>query len=247
MKKISKVAVTFWGTESYAEYLSEWYARLEKYFLPDMEKQYFVFTDAELDNTPDNITLIEIPHYGFPETFHKTFEEILKIEKLVSDYDWLVSVDADLYTQEKIDYNEFFDDSKKYFGVHHPCHFIGMTPHNKSPGSFDRNPRSNAYVSDDIIDMNIYWQGCLWGGKMPYVFDMIRQIDQWTKEDIPRDSVGQYYEESYLNKYFLTHKDDVHTLRSDYAYPELFKEYCDFPNKMMHLYKDNKSLNNFEW
>ena len=95
--------------------------------------------------------------------------------------------------------------------------------------------------------MSIYWQGCLWGGKIPYVFDMMRQIDEWTKEDVPRDSVGTYYEESYLNKFFLTHRDDVNTLPADYAYPEMFKQHCDFPNKMMHLHKDNKSLNNFQW
>ena len=103
------------------------------------------------------------------------------------------------------------------------------------------------FIGDDIIDMNVYWQGCLWGGKIPYVFDMMRQIDQWTKEDIPRDSVGQYYEESYLNKFFLTHRNEVHTLMPDYAYPEMFKQHCNFPNKMMHLAKDNKSLNNFQW
>ena len=247
MKKISKVAVTFWGTGSYAEYLSEWYERLEKYFISDIDKHYFVFTDAQLEGTPDNITLMKIPHYGFPKTFYKTFEEILKIKKLVSDYDWMVSIDADLYAQQEINYEEFFDDSKKYFGVHHPCHFTGMAPHNKSPGSFDRNPRSNAYVGDDIIDMDIYWQGCLWGGKISHVFDMMSRIDKWTKEDILKDSVGQYYEESYLNKFFLIHRKDVHTLRSDYAYPEMFKQHCDFPNKMMHLHKDNKSLNNFQW
>ena len=75
---------------------------------------------------------------------------------------------------------------------------------------------------------------------------MMRQIDQWTKEDIPRDSVGQYYEESYLNKFFLTHRNEVHTHMLN-MYPEMFKQHCNFPNKMMHLAKDNKSLNNFQW
>ena len=99
-----KVAVTFWGTQSYLNYLPEWYDRLEKYFLPDVEKHYFVFTDGELEGMPDNITVMEIPHYGFPDTFYKTFEELLKLEDKVSDYDWLVSVDADLYVQEEITY-----------------------------------------------------------------------------------------------------------------------------------------------
>tara|TARA_B100001996_G_C18663077_1_gene593833 strand:- start:386 stop:1117 length:732 start_codon:yes stop_codon:yes gene_type:complete len=242
-----KIAVTFWGTQSYLNYLPEWYDRNEKYFLEDIEKRYFVFTDGELEGTPDNITTIKIPHYGFPETFHKTFEEMLKIKNIVSDFDWLVSIDADLYVQENIEYDQFFDESKKYFGVHHPCHFVGFPPHNQKPGSYDTNPLSNAYINENIMDMKIYYQGCLWGGQIPQVFDMMERIDEWTKQDVPRNTVGKYYEESYLNKWFLTHRKDVHTLDPDYAYPEMFKEYCDFPNKMMHLSKDNKSLDNNQW
>ncbi len=171
-----KVAVTFWGTGEYINFLPEWYERLEEYFLPDVEKTYFVFTDGELEGTPENITLMNIPHYGFPETFHKTFEELLKIKDIVSDYDWLVSVDADLYAQEEITTEEFFDDSKKYFGVHHPCHYLKMQPHDRKPGSYDTNPLSNACINDNIMDMSIYYQGCLWGGKVPSVFDMMEKI-----------------------------------------------------------------------
>ncbi len=242
-----KVAVTFWGTESYLNYLPEWYDRLEKYFLPGVEKHYFAFTDGELEGMPDNITVMEIPHYGFPDTFYKTFEELLKLEDKVSDYDWLVSVDADLYVQEEITYEEFFDESKKYFGVHHPCHYLKMPPHNQYPGSYDVNPLSNACIDDSIMDMDVYHQGCLWGGKVPYIFNMMRQIDEWTKEDVSRNTVGRFYEESYMNRWYLMNRDDLNTLPPDYAYPELFKEHCTFSNKMMHLYKDNKSLDNNQW
>ena len=242
-----KVAVTFWGTGEYINFLPEWYERLEEYFLPDVEKNYFVFTDGELEGMPDNITVMEIPHYGFPDTFYKTFEELLKLEDKVSDYDWLVSVDADLYVQEKITYEEFFDESKKYFGVHHPCHYLKMPPHNQHPGSYDVNPLSNACIDGKIMDMDVYHQGCLWGGQVPYIFNMMRQIDDWTKEDVSRNTVGRFYEESYMNRWYLMNRDDLNTLPPDYAYPELFKEQCTFSNKMMHLYKDNKSLNNNQW
>ena len=111
-----KLAVTFWGTQTYLDFLPQWYGRLEKYFLPGVEKHYFVFTDGELEGTPENVVKMDIPHYGFPTTYNKTFEEMLKLEDKVSGYDWLVSVDADLYAWEEIQYEEFFDDSKKYFG-----------------------------------------------------------------------------------------------------------------------------------
>ena len=146
-----------------------------------------------------------------------------------------------------ISLSDFFDEDKKYFGVHHPCHFVGFPPHNQKPGAYDTNPLSNACINDSIMDMKIYYQGCLWGGQIPQVFDMMEKIDEWTKEDVPKNAVGKYYEESYLNKWFLTHREDVNTLNPDYEYPEMFKEYCNFPNKMMHLSKDNKSLDNNQW
>ena len=243
----NKIALTFWGTQKYLEFLPPWYGRLEKYFVPNLEKHYFVFTDGKLEGTPDNVTKMEIPHYGFPDTYNKTFEEMLKLEDKVSDYDWLVSVDADLYAQEHIQYEDFFDDSKKYFGVHHPCHHVGFPPHNQYPGAYDTNPLSNACIDDSIMDMTIYHQGCLWGGKIPYIFDMMRQIDKWTKEDVSKDIQARYYEESYMNKWFLTHRNETHTLAPDYSYPEMFAKYCEFPNKMMHLAKDNKELDNNQW
>ena len=34
-------------------------------------------------------------------------------------------------------------------------------------------------------------------------------------------------------------KEDVHTLGPEYAYPEVFKQYCNFEPKIVHLAKDN--------
>jgi hypothetical protein len=242
-----KIAVTFWGTQKYIEFLPQWYERLEKYFIPEVEKKYFVFTDGDLEGSPDNVIKMEIPHYGFPTTYHKTFEEMMKLEDKVSDCDWLISVDADLYAWEEIKYPDFFDNTKKYIGVHHPCHKVGFQPHNQLPGSYDVNPLSNACIDDSIMDMSVYYQGCLWGGKIPYIFDMIRQIDKWTKEDVSKNIQARFYEESYMNKWFLTHRDETHTLAPDYAFPEMFEQHCDFSKKMVHLAKDNKALDNNQW
>ena len=245
-----RIAVTFWGTQTYLNFLPEWYGRLEKYFLPNNPKHYFVFTDGEIERIPDNVTLMKIPHYGFPDTYNKTFEEMLKLHDngvREDEFDWLVSVDADLYAQEEIQYNDFFDQDKKYIGVHHPCHHVGFPPHNKYPGAYDISPLSNACIDDRIMDMPVYYQASLWGGKIPEVYNMMRKIDEWTKDDVSKGIQARYYEESYMNKWFLTHREETHTLSPSYAYPQMFEKYCDFPNKMMHLAKDNSQLNNNEW
>lgn len=241
-----KIAITLWGTQAYAEMIYPCYESIEDNFLPDVDKTYFIFTDADLEDLPDNVKHIRIPHYGFPDTFNMTFEELSKIEYLVKDYDWLLSIDVDMKVYSIIEYDEFFDDSKKFIGVHHPCHFLNMPPHNQPPGSFDVNSSSNANVSD-ILDMKIYWQGCLWGGKIPYVFDMMRQFDVWIKDDLSNNTHAKFYEESYLNKWFLMHKEDTHTLSSSFAFPQMFEQYCNFDKKIIHLHKDNKSLGNNSW
>jgi hypothetical protein len=241
-----KIALTFWGTQKYIEFLPAWYFSLEENFLPNVEKKYFIFTDGELINSPSNVVTMKIPDYGFPTTFNMTFEEILKIEDFVQDCQWMLSVDADMKVYDKIEYDEVFDETKKYIGVHHPCHFVGFGPHDQYPGCYDINPESNACVKD-ILDMDIYWQGCLWGGKIPYVFDMMREIDNWTKDDVNNGVQARYYEESYMNKWFLMHREETKTLHPSFAFPELFENYCNFPKKIVHLVKNNKSLGNNEW
>ena len=32
---------------------------------------------------------------------------------------------------------DLIDETKKYIGVHHPCHYLNMPPHNELPGAFD--------------------------------------------------------------------------------------------------------------
>ena len=43
-----KVALTFWGTQKYIEFLPNWYESLEDKFLPGIDKEYFAFTDGEI-------------------------------------------------------------------------------------------------------------------------------------------------------------------------------------------------------
>ena len=158
----------------------------------------------------------------------------------------MVFLDADTLVVDEVLEEDFISD-KSLFGVWHPCHNLGMPPHNKLPGAFETNPLSLACVDTEKELPTVYYQGCLWGGKVPYIFDMIRKIDEWTKEDIAKNIQARFYEESYMNKWFLTHRDDTQTLAPDYAFPEMFEQYCNFSKKMVHLAKDNKALDNNQW
>ena len=110
--------------------------------------------------------------------------------------------------------------------------------HNKYPGAFETNTKSLAHIikSDDL---SVYYQGCLWGGKVPEVCAMMDTLTERVNLDLENNVIAVWHDESHMNKYFIENKNLVHTLGPEFAYPEVFSEYCDFQPKIVHLAKDN--------
>ena len=234
-----KVAITFIGTNKYLNFLPKYYENIEKYFLPNSEKTIFAFTDGELDDVPDNIKVYQQEHLDWPYITLKRFEIINKARTDLDNMDWLVFLDADTRVVDTVTEEEFFSD-KPYFGVHHPCHALKMQPHTEYPGAFETNTDSRAGVTEED-DTSMYYQGCLWGGRVPEVLDMIEELDGRVEEDLSNDVIALWHDESQLNKFYSEVKEDVHLLGPEYAYPEVFQQYCNFEPKIVHLAKDNSA------
>jgi hypothetical protein len=234
-----KVAIIFIGTNKYLDFLPTYYENIEKYFLPNSEKTIFAFTDGELDDVPDNIKVYHQEHLEWPYITLKRFEIINKARTDLDSMDWLVFLDADTRVVDTVTEEEFFSD-KPYFGVHHPCHALKMQPHTEYPGAFETNTNSRAGVTEED-DTSMYYQGCLWGGRVPEVLDMIDELDGRVEEDLSNDVIALWHDESQLNKFYSEVKEDVHLLGPEYAYPEVFQQYCNFDPKIVHLAKDNSS------
>ena len=235
-----KVAITFIGTNKYLDFLPKYYENIEKYFLPNSEKTIFAFTDGELNDTPDNLKVYHQEHLEWPFITLKRFEIINKAREEIDKHDWLVFIDADAIPVVEITEEEFFT-NKPLFGVHHPCHFLGMEPHTQAPGAYDQNPDSEAYVDTSKGLPEVYYQGCFWGGKVPNVCAMIDELEARVNRDLEKNVVALWHDESQINKYFLERLDMVHTYGPEYAFPEVFKDYCQFSPKIVHLAKDNSS------
>ena len=237
-----KVAITFIGTNKYLDFLPQYYENIEKYFLPNSEKTILAFTDGELNDTPDNLKVYHQEHLDWPFITLKRFEIINKARDVIDECDWLVFIDADALPVATITEEEFFTD-KPLFGVHHPCHFLGMDPHTKAPGAYEQNPKCEAYVDVSKTLPPVYWQGCLWGGKVPHVCAMIDELVARVNRDLDNNIVAVWHDETHINRYFLERTEDVHTFNSSYAFPELFESRCKippiFPPKIVHLAKDN--------
>lgn len=233
-----KVTIGFIGTGRYLDYLPNYYNHIKENFLPECEKTILVFTDGELNDYPSCIKVYHQEHLEWPYITLKRFEILKKAKDEISNSDWFVFMDADTLVIDKITKDEFFDDTKPYFGVHHPCHYLKMPPHDKFPGSFEFDTESLASISE-IDDTSIYFQGCLWGGKSVEVLDMMSILFDSIEYELDRDIIPQWHDESHLNKFYAGRLSQVNVLGPSYAYPELFDGYCNFDKKIVHLAKEN--------
>ncbi len=167
-----KVAVVFIGTEKYLDFLPSWYERCEENLMPGVDKDYLVFTDGQLDEMPDNAYYYHQEHLDWPYITLYRFKIIEKAAKRIKECDYLLFLDADMAVVDTVKKEDVLTD-KPYIGVWHPCHFLQFPPHNNAPGSFEINPLSCAKVPEGY-DFSTYWQGCLWGGKVPEVLGMMK-------------------------------------------------------------------------
>ena len=254
-----KIAINFIGTGNYLKFFPKYYETLMEYFIPECEKDFFVFTDGDLgDDIPDNIEIIKASEdveittsdYSSDNWYNlmynsigglKRFGEIKKIQDQLKKYDWYVYLDADMYCCDQvITYQEFFNDNKPFFGVQHPTFsthwskFIGTLP-------FERNEKSLSCVKEEDQKDDVYLQGCIWGGKIPEIFGLIDELDVRIKKDLENNVLAKAHDESHLNRYRLENFDNFHVLHPSFAKPGDYPDHeFDFSARMIHSPSDKK-------
>lgn len=235
--RLTNIAVVFIGTDKYLNFLPTWYSSCEEFLVPGIQKQYFVFTDGELEGAPNNVSVYPQEHLPWPYITLLRFGTILKAKEELEKYDWVLFLDADMRMVDTVMPDELFT-IKPYIGVHHPCHYMKMPPHDEYPGAFETYQESLAAITEKD-DISVYFQGCLWGGMVPEVIEMMEELSRRTEEDMKNDIIAKWHDESQMNKFFAERRSKVHVLHPAYAFPEDFAAYCKFEPKIVHLSKDN--------
>lgn len=236
---MKRILICFIGTGEYLEFLPQFYEKVMDNFCPDHPKDILVLTDGEIPEVPENVILRNIEHKEWPYITLERFKSILDQKEVIQQYDWFVFMDADTIVNQRVEYEDFFDETKDYIGVQHPCQYLNWPPHDQQYGSFDRT-KSRARVGDDD-DLSVYWQGCLWGGKVPQVLDIIEELDNRIQLDLKDDIIALWHDESHMNKIFIENKEKVNTLSPSYAYPECFdgRVKDEMDPIIVHLAKNN--------
>jgi hypothetical protein len=207
-----KIGLLLVCTGKYSVFFNTLYDSCEKFFLPNHEKTYYVFTDGEIYDR-ENIVKIHQPYMGFPndtlKRYHLFTKEYLKLIK----EDYLFFLNANMLCVSEIG-DEILpnEENDGLMAVHHP----GFYKSDPSRFTYERNPKSQFYIS--VGDGKYYYQGCFNGGKSKEFLEMSKILADLIDIDQSNDILPIWWDESALN-WYLKDKNPL-LVNPGYSYPE---------------------------
>lgn len=215
---MQKIGILYICTGVYKVLWPEFYLSAEKNLLPDMEKHYYVFTDAEeveFEHENPRIHRTKQEAYQWPFGTLLRFSIFLQREENIKECDYLFFFNADAEFVKPITEDMILP--RKELGedivvVRHAGQY------DKSPEEFtyDRNPDSLAYIPQGAG--KIYVCGGVNGGTSEAYLRMCHTLADRIQDDLNRNVIALWHDESHLNKYILEY-DHYRLLTPSFTYP----------------------------
>lgn len=214
-----KIAILYICTGLYDVFWKDFYLSFEKNFIHEASKHYYVFTDAsslygEAENS--NIHRIYQEPYPWPYSTLKRYHMFMPYLDDLKKYDYVFFMNANIICKSQINATDILP--RLSLGEHltvvqHPYFF------NKKPRHFtyDRNPNSTAYIP--YTEGSVYICGGVNGGTSVAFCTLIESIYMQTEQDLQKNIIALWHDESHINKYILN-REDLRILQPSYCYPE---------------------------
>lgn len=195
-----KIAITYICTGKYDVFWDDFYKSSEKYFYPEIEKHYFVFTDSKR-----MIELKEMnvhPYYqcksGWPYDTLLRFNWICTIQDILATYDYCYFCNANSLFLKEVNNNIIPLPTEK-MPLIFSIHVRGYEDTTGEMSSPERNPDSTAYVPEGTHCRA--HSGGFWGGLSTDVLLMCRTLRDRIAQDLNNGIIAIWHDQSHLIKY----------------------------------------------
>jgi len=193
---MKKIGIVILATNSYFVLGVHLIKKFLHHYKGDAKITFYFFSDTDPKNyLPDDIDVIYINqiHDSWVNATNSKFANMIFLENCDSDY--LIYIDAD--TSMSRDFNEhwFIGDT---IGLEH----FGNNGWMKNVKGYDRNPNSKAYVPIDTPLFQMYYHGCLFGGKKDKIIEVCKILYNNQLEDKKIPYEPGVNDESYINQYY---------------------------------------------
>jgi hypothetical protein len=211
------IGILYICTGRYTVFWRDFYLSAEKYFLPEMTKKYFIFTDTEKIEFDDNpqVKILPMKNLGWPDNTLRRFANFLKYRDCYGDVDFLFFFNANALFVTSITSEGFLPTANQ------PLVFC------KHPGQTGKDPKEFSYERRDSVAAYIpfgqgehYVCGGVNGGFKDNYLQMAEELNNAILADDKNNLVAIWHDESHLNKYLVDHPNSVKILETTYCHPE---------------------------
>jgi hypothetical protein len=208
-----KIAILYICTGKYTIFWEAFYRSCERYFLPDAERHYFVFTDGKIyPADPGMVHRIEQKNLGWPGNTLYRFRMFWGIHDQLCSFDYIFFFNANCEFLAPVGLEFLPTIEEGIVVVQHPG-FFDKTP---DVVTYDRNPKSRAYIP--FSQGSYYICGGINGGHSQAYLALINNLREAIDEDDKNGVVALWHDESHINQYILNHPYKM--LSPAYCYPE---------------------------
>jgi histo-blood group ABO system transferase len=213
-----KICILTIATNKYLQFVEELYDSIEKNFLNGHEISCLLFTDHEVE-TSDNVRVHYIDHEPWPMPTLKRYNYFVKEKEFILQHDYCFYFDADMRVDNFVG-DEVLSD---LVGTQHPYQSF----HSIEKMSYDRNPKSLAYVP--LGEGKNYYAGGFNGGSTKSFIEMSEVIADRVNKDLEKDVIALWHDESHMNRYMIDNPPTL-TLTPSYCFAEEFYG-TDYPHE----------------
>lgn len=232
-----KIAVLFIGIGNYFKFWDGFYSSCKKYFLPQSEKHFYLFTDSKEIEVKQDITVFEEKNYGWPGNTLYRFRMFNRIGDELKGYDWVFFFNANAMFVKEIRKDNFLpsDDDTNIITVGHFRYYKKDTINHNG---YERHKKSTAYVKWGKEGKD-FVQCCLIGAKGDEFFKFSHELASNIEIDEKNDICAIWHDESHFNKYIID--KNYKLLDLSYASPEAYTNNTAEVNILM---RDKTKLGN---
>lgn len=214
---MKKVAILYICTGRYDVFWKDFYESCERFFLPQLIREYFVFTDAERIYAEENnpaIHKIYQQRLGWPKDTLLRFQLFSTIKNELAVFDYIFFFNANAQIFQPINPEDVLpSEDEKLTAVLHPGYY------NKKPSRFtyeSKQKKSMAYIPKG--EGKYYFAGGLNGGIAKDYLQLITDLKTNIEKDLSKNIIAVWHDESHLNHYLLNRRPKI--LSPAYIYPE---------------------------
>ena len=196
---MSTAAILYICTGAYNVFWADFYPNFEQYFLPECDKTYFVFTDADAiaHEEQPNVRRIFWPAKPWPQGTMDRFDAFLSQEETLKTFDWLMFVNANQRCTQTVPASLLLPDpaaGQDLFVVH------DLPNYGRDPIFYPYERRLRCRAAIPYNCGQYYVEGGLNGGTAAAFLDLSRELKARMDADLADGIIARFHDESQLNR-----------------------------------------------